>query len=321
MTVSPALVSSAFSGTVLVPTGPAIIGAPQYDRRCAVVIEANYRPGEHVPRGPTRPSITVNKDSNDLRVKFKLKYPFIYAPNLGEVSVYNLAPDSRAQCLGKGIRVGVVCGYGADTKLAGVINAIQINHKHEGSDWITKFEGSNGGNAQNNARVNKTFGAGTSLADAIKGMAGGLGKLGNGSARAVTAAAGSKAWKNGKSLYGNLADEFRGVLDEVGCEYTVYDDNVVIVAKGATTAELWVIGPDSGLVGSPEYASPPMPGRPKLLKVKILMNPVLRPGGKVILQSEAHSGQFRLRDVEHSGDTHGGDWYSTLELEGLRGAS
>ena len=320
MTVSPALVSSAFSGATFVPTGDEIIGAPQFARRCAVVIEGNYKPGDHVPKGPTRPTITVNGEANDLRVKFKLKYPFIYAPNLGEISVYNLAPESRQQSVGKGVRVGVICGYGRDTKLAGVINAIQINHKHEGPDWISKFEGSNGGNAANNARVNKTFGAGAGLADAIKGLAGGLGRLGKASEATVRDKAGTKAWKNGKSLYGNLADEFRGVLDEIGLEYTVYDDNVVIVPKGGTTSELWAIGPDSGLVGSPEYAAPPMPGKPQLLKVKILMNPVLRPGGKVILESATHGGVFRLRDVEHSGDTHSGDWYSTLELEGLRGA-
>jgi hypothetical protein len=54
-------------------------------------------------------------------------------------------------------------------------------------------------------------------------------------------------------------------------------------------------------------------GEDGYLKVKSVLQPGLRPGRGLQLQSAAYSGLFRIEKVKHEGDTHGQTWTSDIE--------
>jgi hypothetical protein len=296
-------------------------GQPLKDRRCIVTLENRKElvPNKFTPGVGSQPVLVINAEENDLRVRFKIKRDIVWTPNAGSIEVFNLSPENRAKAQGKNHRVTLLAGYGFNLRQVAVLSAQQINHKHEGPDWISKFEGGDAGRHHFHARVNKSYAAGTPQAQAVKDTLGALGVVPQSSLKLLNERAGGRTFKNGKVLYARAVEEARYLLRELGLEYTVVDEEVLLFPKDGTTTEVHVISPDSGLVGSPEYAAPPTPKQPQLLKVKTLMIPELRPGSLVVVRSATHNGEFRCRSVEHSGDTWANEWFSTLELQALKG--
>jgi hypothetical protein len=54
-------------------------------------------------------------------------------------------------------------------------------------------------------------------------------------------------------------------------------------------------------------------GTVTVLKIRSLMQPSVKPGGLIRVESFSHTGQYRVVKVEHRGDTAGSDWYSDIE--------
>jgi hypothetical protein len=85
-----------------------------------------------------------------------------------------------------------------------------------------------------------------------------------------------------------------------------------VLAPGETYGpEIPLISPATGLIGSPEMGSPEKKGKPSLLKFRCLLRP-LTVGGRVHLQCLRYDGEVRIRKLEHSGDTHSGEWYTDV---------
>jgi hypothetical protein len=71
---------------------------------------------------------------------------------------------------------------------------------------------------------------------------------------------------------------------------------------------------NSGLIGSPQYATPDTKGQPSKLKVKSLLQYQFRCGGVVAIKTDTIDGQFRIEKLKFQGDTAGQDWYADLEV-------
>lgn len=205
-------------------------------------------------------------------------------------------------------------------KLVGVLSSKQVNPRHDGAEWITKFEGADGGRAYWGSRVNKSWAAGTPKAQIVGEMLKGAGKVGPQALATLQSKAGSAAWKNGRTFAGRIAPTLAWLLRDVGLQHCVVNEEVILLPIDGTTKEVYDLGADSGLIGTVEYAGQPVEGKPQLLKAKALLGLAdLRPGALILLDSDAHKGQFRCRSMEHRGDTEGGDWYVETELQGLAG--
>jgi hypothetical protein len=291
-----------------------------FGRRCVVTIEPRKELTKTSATTGLQPVLVLNTDTDGLRVRFKFVKPAIWTPNTATVEIFNLAPDTRARLQDKNVRVTVLAGYGSNLKLAGIFNAQQVNHKHEGPDWISKFEGGDGGQPFWHSRISKTFSGGTPKFDVAKQMLQSQGKLSPGAESILRQHSAGQSLKHSRTFAARNASEVRYILAELGLEHTVQDEEVIVYPKNGTTRDVYVITPESGLVGSPEYAAPPHPGKPKLLKIRTLMIPELRQRSLIQLQSAAHSGSFVLREVTHTGDTHSNDWFSDMEMGALKGA-
>lgn len=320
------------SGGPLRPVGGELTGKQLADRRAVLfisgqpfkLISANSQLADlyRDDPGTRRPVLVLNEKANDFRVKFSIKRAFIFTPNLGKIEVYGLNDDSRALCSGRDVRVALAVGFGADIAQAGVLSASQVNHKNV-PGWVSTFEGGDGQRLFRGAQVSQSFGPGTKVYEIGKLVGQTLGKLGAGADKTLKDAAGGRVYRNGKTMHGRAVNEFRSICQQLGLEYAVVDEEIILIPKDGTTKEVAVIGPESGLIGSPEYASPPQLGKPHLLRVKMLLNPGLRPGMLIVLKSAAHSGSYQCRDLTHDGDVgygSGAEWFTTVECLALKGA-
>ncbi len=310
-----------FSGGAFTQRGSDVIGAPQYDRRCVVEIGSEPAPGDMLPPRGWQAILTVNQFANDLRVKFRILKPWAQPLAISEVVIYNLSEENRARIEGKTrIPVRILAGYGSSLRLVGTITGVQCSSEFQDSgDVVTKIEGFNGGPRLLKA-VETQLGIGSPYADVALRLANEIGSVGTSAARLIRTAAAGRVYQFGRASSGRLMDEFAATMRDLGLEWAVVDDEVVVTLKDGTTADTFIIGPESGLVGSPIPDSPPAPGKLRFIRAKCLLNPTFRPGSLVQLRSAIHMGFYRCWDVAHEGDTWASEWYSSIQLKATRGA-
>jgi len=97
------------------------------------------------------------------------------------------------------------------------------------------------------------------------------------------------------------------VCASYGLEWSVQDGALQILERGTAIDGKTVVKltPETGLKGSPSVDSK------GVLQFECLLNPLLKPGCVVVVESMFVRGGFRLTDVKHEGDTSGGDWKTT----------
>jgi hypothetical protein len=252
----------------------------------------------------------------DLRVAFKVTKTLGKEPNSCEVTITNLSETTRARLRGIGSMVGVFAGYGEQVQQLFSGAARRINHIHERPEWHTTVECGDGEQGFLWGRVSESFKAGTRWKDVVRAVA-----------------------KSFVTDQGNLEDKLAGLNDTMVNGYTAHGRSVAVLDKllkgrqlswsiqdgrlqllgpgEANTDSITVLTPDTGLVGSPAFCSPSKKGDPDVLKVRALLQPQLRPGSRIRIQSGVISGQFRVSELRHEGDTHGQPWYTDIEAHAL----
>ena len=115
---------------------------------------------------------------------------------------------------------------------------------------------------------------------------------------------------------------YRNVLTEVlapmGYKWSIHNGQVLILKDEETGTNLYHIGREYAMIGSPEFGAPKRNGKPSNITVRSILYPQLHVGHKVIVESrDIPSGSFKLDRVRHLGDTHGDDWKSEVEIKPL----
>jgi hypothetical protein len=279
-----------------------------------------------------------NVEVDGLRVSFKIEKNHAPEPNSAEISVWNLSRDTRAQLLGvsqtdyatgarttytqsnvkRSMPIALHVGYGSDIEqiFVGDILRDGISTTRDGGDWVTTFKAGDGAEAYRTARIQESFAKGAKVGDVIKKLAQNLGvnaEKALAEVRQGNLVGGLTEFFEGTVLSGKVSDELTRLCDSVGYEWSVQDDQLQVIEKGGwSNDQVVVLGPETGLVGSPE------PGqnkkdKPALTKFRSLLQPAIRPLRRVQIESEEVNGIFVVFQVTHSGDTSGSDWYSDCE--------
>jgi hypothetical protein len=260
----------------------------------------------------------VNGSAWGFRITWQYTKDWLWTPNNGHVTVYNLTEDTR-KLLTKDqyIKAALFAGYGGQLSQVFVMDIRQANSKHEGVDWETKLEGGDGSAALAHAHANLSYGKNSKAIDIAMALVDKVGKPLTGvSLQQLQKGLAGKTVKHGKSINGNAADELRLFCKEAGLNFSIQDDQISIdKADQVDGAEIFEWGPATGLVGSPEYASPPQPGKPQLVKARGLLFPTLKVGARLKIADDTHDGEYKIRKIVHSGDTHGADF--NTEAHGL----
>lgn len=249
-----------------------------------------------------------------LRCAFKVEQTLKPEPNKAEVSIWNLSEATRASLRGVVVPVTLEAGYVGTRQVVfkGDIAADGVISTRDGPDWVTTLRAGDGEDLYRRTRVQESFAEGTKIKDVLAKL---LGKFGDSAKEAFQKAKAGDfsgaldTFVGGAVMSGPAHDELTKLLAANGYTWSFQDGKVQILKAGeANTEPAVLLSSSTGLLGSPEI------GKGGVLKFRSLLQPGLRPGRKVKIQSrEIHGAFFVVGKVVHTGDTHGNDWLSEVD--------
>lgn len=277
-----------------------------FDRRCKLLIGQPPKPDVYTLQ-------TVNRlEISGLRIGFKVIKDSQPQPNNVEISIYNLAPASRAALEEKGCRILLLAGYADQVSQIASADIRIAQSQKLGVDWVTKIEAGDGERAIKFARVKESWAPGTPVSEVIsKTVQALMLDPGNALAKAKQISA---QYSSGYVQNAKASDELTSLLEPHGYDWSVQDGRIEVLKKDEALPETApLLSPDTGLIGAPEMGTPAKAGEKPVLKVRSLLQPRIRPGQRFQLRSASRNGVFIARKVTHAGDTFGNDWYTDIE--------
>lgn len=254
-------------------------------------------------------------DLSALACKFKVSRSLYGYAGTCELEVRNLSETHRREILAAPRRttyIEVQAGYREGTALIFRGDKRKTIPVRENTDWVMKITAGDGEHALRNARVGRSFAAGSTVQQVVQHIADAMGV---GAGNAATALRGATlggldgTFPEGTMLHGLAAEELTRLTSSSGLTWSIQDGNLQILPRGGALArEAILLSASTGLIGAPEVVDR------RTLTVKALLIPGLVPGQQVVLDSSVATGAWRISQAEYSGDTHGQDWTATLTV-------
>ncbi len=277
---------------------------PRYNRVCSVAFAS---------------AGTTFLNVEGLRVTFSVDKSPYAEPNTCQVSVYNLTETTRNR-IKTAEKLYLRAGYEDESDLDRLVCAMDIAATQttaEPPDTVTTIVGADGMGALRESKGAVSFKGGVKVSDIVA-------KLGSMFGLVVRdlGSAGDATYRNGFAEMGPVGDLFDRLAAKIGAVWSFQNGEVQFTpARGANSARLVVLNSQSGLVGSPKptrkVGDPSAPAETEGWSVRSLILPIVEPGGKIRLESAVVTGDFRIDKVVHTGDTHGQEWYTDLEVSTL----
>lgn len=247
-----------------------------------------------------------------LDVKFAVKRNLKAQPNTCDLTIYNLNPDHRSQIeQKKTAKVQVEAGYQDGTSVLFVGDLRTALSVWEGPDCITSLSSGDGEKAIQTARVKVSVKKNTNTGDILKALAAALG-VGQGNLNSAVAklqAAGvGSIFSMGTVLSGSASREMTNVCRSSGLTWSIQNGALQLLPlKTALDGVAINLTPQTGLIGSPTVDNK------GVLSCKMLLMPDVFPGRKLVIKSDRLQGQYRIEEVNSSGNTSSTDWYHDIK--------
>lgn len=277
----------------------------QFGRRCDLIVSDSGGSG---------------LDLSQLRIVFHVVKEDAQTPNSARIKVYGVAPETAARIKKEFVDVILQAGYEENYGVIfrGNIKDVRTGREN-GVDTFLEISGGDGDAEYAFGIVNKTIAAGASQNEIVEAT----GIAPNGY---VPNLGGTKL-PRGKVMYGMKRDVLRESAKSTGTTWSIQDGKLQFMPlTQVLPGQAVVLNSQTGLIGTPEQTT-------KGIKGKALLNPLLKIGGRVLinerdvaaikLKSEvkaeeadkepakiAADGQYRLIKVDFKGDTRGQDWYA-----------
>ncbi len=240
-------------------------------------------------------------------------------PNKATIQIANLTTTRTDQLSGLDEpQVTLVAGYVGQTETIFLGDARDLWTVREGVDRWTKIEAQDGGRSYRTAELDRSFGPGTSVATVIDSLASAMGVgLGN-----VTSVAADAELSSGGNIYATgttVSGPAWRSLDRVcaSCSLRWSVQSGVLQLRGTDRAAVVSavrLTPGTGLLGSPSRGARDRRGN-TLYTATSLMRPGLYPGRVVRIESAELSASLLCKRTQHTGETTGGPWQVTMELQ------
>lgn len=296
--------------------------AEQYLRACKLVVYGT--------------DLTDGLDLSNLRIKFAVKRSDTMTPNVADIRVYNVATATALSMLlnlnptptapnrgGVLLQAGYVGNVGVIFQ--GNIKQIILG-RESATDTFVDIIAGDGDRAYNFAVVNASLAAGSTQSDQIALAAAAMAPKG-----VTTGHLGDippTQLPRGKVLYGNARNYLRDVAQNTQKTWSIQDEKITFVPiKSYLPGERVVLTSKTGLIGTPNQTN-------EGVNVKCLLNPLIKIGGLIDI-AEATIADFKINlnvpnsaanipppltadgvyyvlVAEHTGDTRGVDWYTSM---------
>jgi len=278
---------------------------------------------ETVPQDPTRfetERFPTQTEITDLRIQFKVEKALPHGkkpkPNTCDITITNLSQKTRTDLETKPLVVELYAGYdGVFHFLFGGDLRFGMT-KMDGPNWETLLQLGDGDCHHRWSRMNRSYGPGTSVRQVLRDVAASMGKK-------LPSELDSDVALDNKFVHGDVAfgpsrDKLTELLTPFGYQWSLQNNQLRILrADRAQPGTVIPIDEENGMIGTPEFGSPPRSGKPPHMTVRTLLYPQVNPGDKIQLTSKVKTGTYRVESATHSGDTHGEDWTSEFELKPL----
>jgi len=276
---------------------------------------------ENVPPNPTKFVLERTASSleiTDLRVRFKIHRAHTKHPNQCDIIITNLATASRTNLETKPLMVQLQAGYENDALrllYTGDLRFGMTEQKHP--DWETLMQLGDGDCTHRWSRVNKSYAPGTSVRTILRDCSRSMGlELPKDLAKDKSL---DRSFAAGRTSHGPSREEMTKLLAPFGYTYSIQNGVLqVLRADQAADRTAIPIGEEFGMIGTPQFGSPPKSGKPPHMTISMLLYPELLPGHLVQLTSKVKNGLFRIETVRHEGDTHGTgvqSWTTQIEIK------
>jgi hypothetical protein len=250
-------------------------------------------------------------------------------PNKSDITIFNLNAESRAFFSEDGATIEVIAGYKSQD-LNGRLLKAQIDiitNKRDGVEWETKIVARDGAKTTRNAKIEKTFAAGTDNKAIMNALIQILTSppVVKVSKRTKTAPAKknnvvplikgnidlstvSGKLAKARTLKGLAIDYYAEFCRSFNLRFQVNDGTLHTVKSNFSIMdEVIILDSESGLIGVPENTETGW-------KFKSLLRFDLEPGQKVRVKSSVLSSDILMTDVTHDAKTQG-EWLT--EIEGI----
>ncbi len=321
MTLTTPLAGQITANPIILPPTPGVQGPPQL--RIKFRVSKSITPEPNVA---TVQAFNMSKISRDLAAA-AVKDPDGWAPP-------NPAVDQRLAAFATAELAAIATGNsylrleaGYSGALGGVFegNAMRVDSVHTGTDWVTTIEATDGGLGIEKGVANKSFTQNTTGLAVAAYLVKTMGFSGGNIPAAPPPALGDWTAKRGFVAQGKASDLLSTLCAGLDLEWFVDDGELWIVNAPIPAQNI----PAGVLPGPPVFVSPlPSPATVQLLrkprrtesdgvKIEALLNPQIRVGRSVTVQSSELAGAYRCEAVEHSGDNRGGTYRTVAYLRSL----
>lgn len=248
------------------------------------------------------------------KIKFEIKKSVLSNINSCRVDIYNLSQTTRNKITSDpSSLVRVDAGYveNGGVFAIGQGNISNVIHTIKSPDIITTIYSKDGFNAVTNNPITLSFTGKTQLSSVINAI---ITKLG----LPVKFADYNKAqqFKNGFSYVGSIPDVLDQLGDQFKFKWSIQNGQLQILnGEKSTNVQNVFLSDKTGLVESPELII-----KTKNLdelnkneyKVVSLLQPQLEAGDLVQVESIVLTGIFVIKELIHTGDTRGNEWYTKM---------
>lgn len=282
-------------------------------------------------------SLVVGKGSDaveitDLRVTFDIVKDASKNTNKSQIQIWNLAPATRKAMERPDVRCSLKAGYLEESGPIEVfVGDVTFGwSRFEGPDVVTTLEVGDGAKQIRDSVVSLGYAKGSGAKAALRDVAGKMGL-------SVTMPSDleDKPFTGGFSNYGSARTALDKITKHAGWAWSLQNGVLQVVGPAGTNNRTVVdLAVDSGLIGHPERqrrgsheairveeAGTKQTKRAASAtekwdgwRVRSLLLPAIVPGDRMKLSSRTVDALLTVRKVRHTGDTHGGDWVSELEL-------
>lgn len=250
-----------------------------------------------------------------LRVIFTVKKAATKDPNTAEVTICNLSEDSRKKIeQARGKPLILTAGYEKTEAIIFSGDVRFASSARDNADWKTKIESGDGETKYATAHFKGSFGKGTSARDVIKAAASALG-VGLGNLDKAITSLRKPSHTRGYSASGRASDVLDDLLRSQGLSFSIQGGQLQVLRPGdSVDTQALRLSPETGLIGSPETTTPKELTKTTSIRLRTYLQPQLKCGGLVSVESASFRSEYIVQKLEHVGDSHGAGWYSVAEV-------
>jgi hypothetical protein len=272
-------------------------------------------------------------DLSQFRCKFSVKKSGFQTPNTSDILVYNLSSEAALFIKQEFTRVILQAGYPGNygTIFKGNIKQAIIGRENATDTFLNLLCG-DGDQAYNLSTLSMTIGSaktgGASPANQLDAAINSMGTMGVG--KGYVGSVPTVKLPRGKVMYGNARDYIKAVADTNNLNWSIQDENVVVVPESQYMPnEAVILTTKTGLIGTPQQTIEGIQAK-CLLNPKIKCHTRIQIDNKIVAQLKIdfsspgspantpvailYDGYYFVWTTEHSGDTRGTEWYTSMKM-------